>query len=35
MPLKTVNAWKNLPAEERGAAVALGNFDGVHRGTSR
>ncbi|ENZ83092.1 MULTISPECIES: bifunctional riboflavin kinase/FAD synthetase [Caulobacter] len=32
MPLKTVNAWKNLPAEERGAAVALGNFDGVHRG---
>ena len=22
MPLKTVNAWKNLPAEERGAAVA-------------
>ena len=32
MPLKTINAWKNLPAEERGAAVALGNFDGVHRG---
>lgn len=32
MPLKTVNAWKNLSAEERGAAVALGNFDGVHRG---
>lgn len=32
MPLKTVNAWKNLPADERGAAVALGNFDGVHRG---
>ena len=32
MTLKTVNAWKNLPAEERGASVALGNFDGVHRG---
>jgi riboflavin kinase/FMN adenylyltransferase len=32
MPLKTVNAWKNLAADERGAAVALGNFDGVHRG---
>lgn len=32
MPLKTVNAWRNLPADERGAAVALGNFDGVHRG---
>lgn len=32
MSLKTVNAWKGLPAEERGASVALGNFDGVHRG---
>ena len=31
MPLKTVHAWKNLPPDERGAAVALGNFDGVHR----
>jgi riboflavin kinase / FMN adenylyltransferase len=31
-PLKTVCAWKDLPAEERGASVALGNFDGVHRG---
>ena len=32
MTLKTVHAWKDLPAEERGASVALGNFDGVHRG---
>lgn len=32
MTLKTVNAWKDLPPEERGASVALGNFDGVHRG---
>ncbi|MET3663490.1 bifunctional riboflavin kinase/FAD synthetase [Caulobacter sp. 1776] len=32
MHLKTVHAWKNLPREERGASVALGNFDGVHRG---
>jgi riboflavin kinase/FMN adenylyltransferase len=32
MTLKTVHAWKNLPPEERGASVALGNFDGVHRG---
>lgn len=32
MPLKTVHAWKNLPPEHRGASVALGNFDGVHRG---
>lgn len=31
-PLKTICAWKDLPAEERGASVALGNFDGVHRG---
>ncbi|UAL09995.1 bifunctional riboflavin kinase/FAD synthetase [Caulobacter segnis] len=32
MTLKTVHAWKDLPPEERGASVALGNFDGVHRG---
>ena len=32
MTLKTVHAWKNLPPEDRGASVALGNFDGVHRG---
>jgi riboflavin kinase/FMN adenylyltransferase len=32
MTLKTVHAWKNLLPEERGASVALGNFDGVHRG---
>jgi riboflavin kinase / FMN adenylyltransferase len=32
MTLKTINAWKDLPAEDRGASVALGNFDGVHRG---
>jgi len=32
MPLKTVHAWKDLSPEERGASVALGNFDGVHRG---
>ncbi len=32
MKLKIVHAWKDLSPEERGAAVALGNFDGVHRG---
>jgi riboflavin kinase/FMN adenylyltransferase len=32
MALKIVNGWKSLPDSERGAAVALGNFDGVHRG---
>lgn len=30
--LKIVSGWKDLPAEDKGAAVALGNFDGVHRG---
>jgi len=30
--LKIVHGWKHLAAEDRGAAVALGNFDGVHRG---
>lgn len=24
--------WRDVPAEARGATVALGNFDGVHRG---
>ena len=24
--------WRNLAADARGATVALGNFDGVHRG---
>ncbi len=24
--------WRNLPAQARGATLALGNFDGVHRG---
>jgi riboflavin kinase/FMN adenylyltransferase len=32
MRLKIVHGWKDLPDTERGAAVALGNFDGVHRG---
>jgi riboflavin kinase/FMN adenylyltransferase len=32
MRLKIVHGWKGLPESERGAAVALGNFDGVHRG---
>jgi len=32
MSLRIVNSWKSLPPESRGASVALGNFDGVHRG---
>ncbi|MBS0332217.1 MAG: bifunctional riboflavin kinase/FMN adenylyltransferase, partial [Proteobacteria bacterium] len=30
--LRLIKGWKDLPAEDRGAAVAMGNFDGVHRG---
>lgn len=32
MSLKIVHSWKDLPPEVKGAAAALGNFDGVHRG---
>ncbi|HEY4032280.1 MAG TPA: riboflavin biosynthesis protein RibF [Caulobacteraceae bacterium] len=32
MSLRIVNGWRDLPTEARGASVALGNFDGVHRG---
>jgi riboflavin kinase/FMN adenylyltransferase len=32
MTLKIVHGWKDLPPEAKGAAAALGNFDGVHRG---
>ena len=27
--------YKTLPAEARGAAIAVGNFDGVHKGHYR
>jgi riboflavin kinase/FMN adenylyltransferase len=32
MNLTLVPGWRDLPPELRGASVALGNFDGVHRG---
>jgi riboflavin kinase/FMN adenylyltransferase len=32
MSLRLVSGWRDLPPEVRGASVALGNFDGVHRG---
>jgi riboflavin kinase/FMN adenylyltransferase len=32
MSLTRVSGWRDLPSEVQGAAVALGNFDGVHRG---
>ncbi len=30
--LRVIRGWQDLPAGDRGAAVAMGNFDGVHRG---
>ena len=32
MPLKIVTHWRGLDPADRGAAAALGNFDGVHLG---
>src|SRR5271166_4381743 len=31
-PMRIFTDWRNLPSDARGATVALGNFDGVHRG---
>ncbi len=30
--IRIFHDWRNLPADARGASVALGNFDGVHLG---
>ena len=35
MSLEVLHGWKELPEAARGAALALGNFDGVHRGHQR
>lgn len=32
MRLKVVDGWRGLEAGDRGASLALGSFDGVHRG---
>ncbi len=32
MPIQVIRGWRDLPASQRGAAVAIGAFDGVHRG---
>jgi len=33
--LRVVRGWRDLPASDRGAAVAMGMFDGVHQGHQR
>ncbi|HEX7943916.1 MAG TPA: bifunctional riboflavin kinase/FAD synthetase [Phenylobacterium sp.] len=33
--MRIVHGWKGLAEADRGASVALGNFDGVHRGHQR
>lgn len=35
MSLQVIHGWKRLAPGDRGAAVALGNFDGVHLGHQR
>jgi len=30
--MRTHDHWKNIAAEDRGASVAMGNFDGIHLG---
>ena len=32
MALQIVHGWQGLTADQRGAALAFGNFDGVHKG---
>ena len=32
MPIEIIRDWRDLPAAQKGAAAALGAFDGVHRG---
>lgn len=35
MTIRIVHGWTGLPEDQRGAAVALGNFDGVHAGHAK
>ncbi|MDB5441614.1 MAG: ribF [Caulobacteraceae bacterium] len=32
LTIEIIETWRDLSPEQRGAAIALGNFDGVHRG---
>lgn len=33
--MRTIRGWRGLKAEDKGACVAFGSFDGVHRGHER
>jgi riboflavin kinase/FMN adenylyltransferase len=33
--MRTIRGWRDLRAEDKGACVAFGSFDGVHRGHER
>lgn len=35
MRLRVIKGWRDLAPEDRGASIAFGNFDGVHRGHQR
>ncbi|HEY0053469.1 MAG TPA: bifunctional riboflavin kinase/FAD synthetase [Caulobacteraceae bacterium] len=35
MPIEIIHGWRDLKPEQKGAAVALGAFDGVHAGHRR
>ncbi|MFZ4068084.1 MAG: bifunctional riboflavin kinase/FMN adenylyltransferase, partial [Phenylobacterium sp.] len=30
--MRIIRGWKGLSQDDQGASIALGNFDGVHRG---
>ena len=30
--MDVITGWRDVPAQAKGAVLAIGNFDGVHRG---
>ena len=35
MPIQVIRGWRDLPADQRGAAVAIGAFDGAFAAAAR